>query len=194
MPTEPTLRSSEPEFQNWVRNYSVEEKLPTGESIWVRAARPDDRERLLDYLQHLSPASLRSRFFAVKDSFTEQLDQLAHADFAKMVVLLTTVADGGNEQVKGFASYALSDLSSSVAELAITVADADHHHGIGTLLLEHLTRIARKAGITVLEASVLSQNRAALGMLAHHGFRAESYEDPNIVHFKRNLADQLPQW
>lgn len=193
MRTKPTLRSSEPEFQNWVRNYSVEEKLATGESIWVRAARPDDRERLLDHLQHLSPASLRSRFFAIKENFTEQLAQLAGADFANVVVLLATVAGAGNEQVKGFAAYALSDLSSSVAELAITVADADHHHGIGTLLLEHLTRIARRAGITVLEASVLGQNRAALGILAHHGFRAESYEDPNIVHFKRNLVDPLPQ-
>jgi hypothetical protein len=81
MPKNPILRSSEPEFQNWVRNYSVEEKLATGESISVRAARPDDRERLLDHLQHLSPASLRSRFFAIKENFTEQLAQLAGADF-----------------------------------------------------------------------------------------------------------------
>jgi hypothetical protein len=40
-----------------------------------------------------------------------------------------------------------------------------------------------------LEATVLSQNRAALAILAHQGFRAESYEDPNVVHFKRSLAD-----
>jgi GNAT superfamily N-acetyltransferase len=109
-----------------------------------------------------------------------------------MVVLLATAPNAGDEQVKGFAAYALLQPLSSVAELAITVADADHDHGIGTLLLEHLTRIARRAGIAALEASVLSQNRTALAVLAHHGFRAESYEDPNVVHFKRTLADPLP--
>ncbi len=189
MPTNPISRPSEGEFQNWTRNYSAEETLATGERIRIRAACPDDRERLLDHLQHLSPESLRSRFFATKEDFTEQLVQLAGADFVNVVVLLAIAQSAGDEQVKGVAAYALIEPSSPVAELAITVADADHHHGIGTLLLEHLTRIARAAGITVLEASVLSQNRAALAVLAHHGFRAESYEDPNVVHFKRNLAD-----
>ncbi|MGO9061645.1 MAG: N-acetyltransferase family protein [Candidatus Binataceae bacterium] len=99
----------------------------------------------------------------------------------------------GDEHVTGFAAYALLEPSSFVAEVAITVANAYHHHGIGTLLLEHLTLIARTAGIAVLEASVLSQSRTALAVLAHHGFQAESYEDPNVVHFKKNLADPLSE-
>ena len=195
MPTKPISRSSAAEFQNWVWNYSADETLATGERIRIRAARPDDRARLLDHLQELSPESLRSRFFAIKEDFTEQLVQLANADFLNVVVLLATAQDAGDEPVtgsepvKGFAAYTLVEPSSSLAELAVTVADADHHHGIGTLLLEHLTRIARAAGIAVLEATVLSQNRAALAVLAHHGFHAESYEDPNVVHFKKNLAD-----
>ena len=188
MPTKPISRSSEGEFQNWTRNYSAEETLATGERIRIRAACPDDRERLLDHLQRLSPESLRSRFFATKEDFTEQLVQLAGCGFRKCGRAVSHRAnagdDAGSEPVKGVAAYALIEPSSSVAELAITVADADHHHGIGTLLLEHLTRIARAAGIAVLEATVLSQNRAALAVLAHHGFRAESYEDPNVVHFQ----------
>lgn len=193
MLTKPISRSSKAEFQNWTRNYSADETLATGERILVRAARPDDRERLLDHLQHLSPGSLRSRFFATKGDFTEQLDQLAGADFVNVVVLLATAQGTGDEQVKGFAAYTLLEPSSSVAELAVTVADADHRHGIGSLLVEHLIRIARAAGITVLEATVLSQNRAALAVLAHHGFRAESYEDPNVVHFKKSLADPVAE-
>ncbi len=193
MLTKPISQSSDAEFQNWTRNYSANETLATGESVRIRAARPDDRERLLDHLQHLSPASLRSRFFAIKENFTEQLVQLADADFANVVVLLATGQEAGDEQVKGIAAYAMLEPSSRIAELAITVADADHHHGIGTLLVEHLIRIARAAGIAVLEATVLSQNRAALAVLAHHGFRAESYEDPNVVHFKKNLADPVAE-
>lgn len=193
MPTKPILRSSDVELQNWTRNYSVEETLATGKSIRIRTSRPEDRGILLDHLEHLSPASLRSRFFTIKENFTEQLAQLASVDFGNMVVLLATSPTAGDEQVKGFAAYALLQPSSSVAEVAITVADVNHDHGIGTLLLEHLTRIALRAGIAVLEASVLSQNRAALAVLAHRGFRAESYEDPNVVHFKRTLADPLPQ-
>ena len=178
MPTEPTSRLSEAEFQKWIRNYSAEKTLATGESVRVRAARLEDRARLLDHLQHLSPESLRFRFFAIKEDFSEQLIQLADADFVNVVVLLATAPEAGEEQVKGFAAYTLVEPLSPVAELAITVADADHHHGIGTLLLEHLILIARAAGVAVLEATVLSQNRPALAVLAHHGFRAESYEIP----------------
>ena len=90
--------SSQAELQSRTRNYSAVETLATGESIRIRAARPDDRERLLDHLQQLSPASLRSRCFAIKGDFTEQLGQLAGADFANVVVLLATVQGAGNEQ------------------------------------------------------------------------------------------------
>jgi len=175
------------EFENWVRNYSVEERLADGASVRIRAGGPDDREGLLDLLQHLSPASLYSRFFATRRDFTQELVQLASADFKNVVVLLASVQTGDRAQVIGFAAYALLERSTSRAEMAITVADAYHHHGIGTLLLEHLTRIARKAGIAVLEASALSQNRAALTTLAHHGFHAERYQDPNVVYFKKDL-------
>jgi hypothetical protein len=51
------------EFENWVRNYSVEERLADGASVRIHAGGLEDREGLLDLLQHLSPASLCSRFF-----------------------------------------------------------------------------------------------------------------------------------
>jgi len=175
------------EFENWVRNYSVEERLADGASVRIRAGGPDDRDGLLDLLQHLSPASLYSRFFATRRDFTQELVQLASADFKNVVALLASVQTADREQVIGFAAYALLERSTSHAEMAITVADAYHHHGIGTLLLEHLIRVARKAGIAVLEASALSQNRAALATLAHHGFHAERYQDPNVVYFKKDL-------
>ena len=180
------------EFENWVRNYSVEERFADGARIRIRAGSPDDREGFLDLLQHLSPASVYSRFFATRRDFTQELIQLASADFKNVVVLLGSVQTGDREQIIGFAAYALLERSPSRAEMAITVADAYHHHGLGTLLLEHLTRIARKAGIAVLEASALSQNRAALTMLAHHGFHAERYQDPNVVYFRKDLLPDTP--
>jgi GNAT superfamily N-acetyltransferase len=180
------------ESENWVRNYSVEDKLADGTCVQIRAAGPDDQERLLDLLQHLSPTSLYSRFFATRRDFTQELVQLANADFKNVVVLLASVQKGDRPQVIGFAAYARPERSPSHAEMAITIADAYHHHGVGTLLLEHLTRIARKAGIAVLEASALSQNRAALTTLAHHGFRAERYQDPNVVYFKKDLLPDAP--
>ena len=50
------------------------------------------------------------------------------------------------------------------AEVAFTVADAHHHEGIATVLLEDLALIARAAGFRRLVAETLPENAAMLGV------------------------------
>jgi L-amino acid N-acyltransferase YncA len=50
-------------------------------------------------------------------------------------------------------------------------------HGIGTLLLKHLARIAQMKGINEFAADVLSTNKQMLEVFANSGFRVnDSYE------------------
>ena len=48
------------------RTYSAHEVLRDGGSIYVRAIRADDKERLLDHFRHLSQDSIYYRFFGLK--------------------------------------------------------------------------------------------------------------------------------
>ncbi|GAA3898383.1 hypothetical protein GCM10023084_58610 [Streptomyces lacrimifluminis] len=58
-------------------------------------------------------------------------------------------------QVIGLAEYEAGDDAAS-AEMSIAVADTLHHHGVGTLLVEHLVSAARADGITTFTADALS--------------------------------------
>ena len=58
------------------------------------------------------------------------------------------------------------------AELALSIVDVYQRRGIGTFLLEHLIRLARRATVRRLEADVMGSNRGALRFLIRRGFRS----------------------
>ena len=73
------------------------------------------------------------------------------------------------ERLVGVASY--ERLTDDSAELALLVADANQHVGLGTLLIEHLAQDARSAGIGQFIADVLVRNSLALHVVRDTGFR-----------------------
>ena len=56
-----------------------------------------------------------------------------------------------------------------MAEMAIAVADAWQHHGVGRALLAHAIAWAQVHGIDRLVASILSSNAAMFGLLRSMG-------------------------
>ena len=56
------------------------------------------------------------------------------------------------------------------AEVAFVVADDHQHHGIGTMLLEHLADVARQHGIRTFVASTMADNHDMLHVFADSGF------------------------
>ncbi|MFE0464374.1 GNAT family N-acetyltransferase [Kitasatospora sp. NPDC058965] len=67
------------------------------------------------------------------------------------------------------------------AELALAVADAWQHHGVGTLLLEHLVAAARRQGVTAFEADTLAGNRQVHRLFTDLGLPVQrSYEQGEV--------------
>ena len=75
------------------------------------------------------------------------------------------------------------------AEVALLVADAWHHEGIGTLLLEHLAGAARRSGIGEFVAEVLAENAAMIDVLRNIGFDLTTAFDHGTF---RATLDLLP--
>ena len=78
------------------------------------------------------------------------------------------VAERGGSLV-GLASY-IPLRDPTIAEMAITVDDAEHGRGIGTALFEQLTADARRQGIRHLLAEVMSSNSNMFDLLQNLGF------------------------
>src|SRR5689334_18021257 len=165
------------------RQYAAEAVLRDGGSIHIRAIRPDDRERLLDHFHRLSARSVYFRFFGAKRRLTNaELDQFTRLDFDRRVALVATLFEHGEERIIGVGRYAVVDERSHSAEVAFAVADAHQGRGIGTVLLEHLTTIARARGVTDFEADVLGENNQMLQVFAATGFVVKSSTQAGVVH------------
>ncbi len=171
---------------NDLREYSADELLRDGGSIHIRAIRPDDKQRLRGHSEGLSARSVYFRFLGPKKRLTDKdLVLLTDLDFVNRVALVATLGKGEEEKIIGVGRYAMSETAGGAprsAELAFSVIDEYQHHGIGTLLLEHLLRIARGQGIRQLEAEVLADNRAMLGVIESSGLIAKRTVSSGVVH------------
>ncbi len=163
------------------RNYSAHEVLRDGGSIFVRAIRADDKDRLLDHFRHLSQDSIYQRFFGLKHSLSDaDLVRFTEIDFVSHVALVATLRTNGDERFIGVSRYVTT--GPGYAEVAFAVLDEHQGRGIGTVLLEHLGRVARAAGITEFQADVLGDNNRMLEVFAKSGFRVKRSTEAGVVH------------
>jgi GNAT superfamily N-acetyltransferase len=165
-----------------LRGYATRDTLRDGEKILVRAIRPDDKPRLLEHFHGLSPSSVHNRFFAMRRELSAaDLARLTELDFFDHVGLAATLGDGDAERFIGVGRY-IRGADSKRAEVAFAVLDTHQGRGVGTLLLEHLARIARARGVEHFDADVLADNRQMLNVFEQSGFRVHEKSDSGVIH------------
>jgi GNAT superfamily N-acetyltransferase len=136
-----------------------------GLSILVRPVQPDDKKRISDAFQALSPESRYRRFFAPLQSLSTQdlryLTEVDHEDHEALVAV-----NPENAMIIGVARYVRSE-DPAEAEVAVVVGDPWQQHGVASALLERLVERARAAGIERFVALVLSENEDGLEFFRH---------------------------
>jgi GNAT superfamily N-acetyltransferase len=162
-------------------SYSASEILRDGTALRIRAIRPDDKGRLLQHFQGLSAQSVYYRFFGIKRALTQcDLSRLTELDFTNHVGLAATVETEERERFIGVGRYIGSE-DRSRAEVAFAVLDEYQGHGVGTLLLKHLARIAQRNGIREFAADVLASNHQMLDVFTNSGFSFHQSYESGIV-------------
>ena len=160
--------------------YLVRETLNDRSPVTIRAAQPDDKERIVTAFLALEPHSIYARFFHAKTELSEQeLRQLTEIDYASAVVLLATIGVRPQETVVGLGRYAAS---TGDAEIAFVVADDYGGRGIAGRLLHHLARIARDNGIAKFEADVLADNAPMFAVFRDSGLPMTTTHADGITH------------
>jgi acetyl coenzyme A synthetase (ADP forming)-like protein len=163
-------------------SYHADEILRDGGSIHIRAIRPEDRPLLLEHFRSLSEQSIYYRFFGIKRSLSDaELARLTELDFDQHVGIVATLREDGQERFIGVARYVRGG-DPQRAEVAFAVLDEHQGRGIGTVLLEHLSHIARSAGIAEFEADVLGDNNRMLEVFARSGFKVRRSARSGVIH------------
>lgn len=163
---------------DFVRRHTIEVTVRDGGRIRVRPILPDDKERLLAGLSHLSPESRYRRFFSATPTLSRAtLAYLTELDYADHFAWVALDVDQPGEPGVGVARYIRDRKEPEAAEAAVAVADDHHRRGIGTLLLEVIGLTAHHHGIDRLVALVLPSNEPMKGLL--HGLGARLAFDPS---------------
>jgi GNAT superfamily N-acetyltransferase len=131
-------------------------------SVAVRVIRADDAERLGRLFYRLSPESVYRRFFTLySHPPAHALQALSDLDHDRRDAVVAVV-DG---EIVGVARYAALAGQDRTAEIAVVVADDHQGQGLGRRLLACVNGLARLHGMTTLTATVLADNRPAIGLL-----------------------------
>jgi len=130
----------------------------------IRPATDADSEAVIEIFNHYATTG----FAAFPDkpvaaSFIRVIGEGAHSFYVLSV----------NGEIPGFAILRpLLPFRTFARTATVTtfIAPAHRHQGYGTLLLEAMTREAKKRGIAILLASVSSRNNESIGFHKKHGF------------------------
>jgi GNAT superfamily N-acetyltransferase len=168
-------------------SYSAIEALRDGRRIEIRALRPGDRDGLLAAVERTGTQSLFRRFFAVRREFSEkELDFFLNIDFVNHVALVAVAEMDGRGAIIGGGRYIVTEPGR--AEIAFAVIDDYQRQGLGSILMRHLGKLARGAGLHELIAEVLPENTPMLKVFEHSGLPMATRREPGVVHVTLALA------
>ena len=100
------------------------------------------------------------------------LQKFVIIDYSKEMLILAITERQGVEEIAGMAQYVI-DTDTHTAAAAFLVGDAWQNRGIGIVLLEYLTEIAKKEGLLGFSAMVLAENKPMLRLFNRMNFQTE---------------------
>jgi protein lysine acetyltransferase len=160
-------------------------RVQGGERVRVRPMTDGDATTVVDAFAHLSPASLRSRFFSPVPRLVPSVAaDLTLVDADHLVLL---AFGGGGGHLIGGARATRHAEDPTVADVAVTVGDPYQRQGLGAKLLRLLRSDAKAAGIDRLAGHVLVDNAAAQALLVRS--HASCWiSEPGVIAFEIPLG------
>jgi acyl-CoA synthetase (NDP forming)/GNAT superfamily N-acetyltransferase len=139
---------------------AVDALTADGAIVSIRPVTAADTGPITALFNRASGASLRLRFFTNpgRRMLEAEVTRLTRPPAPEHGTIAAEIAG----EVIGVASYERRGPTAPSAEFAVLVDDEHQGRGVGTLLLEHLSRLARQHGITELYGEVLAGNARML--------------------------------
>lgn len=146
-----------------------------GAVVTLRPVRVDDEDKLHDLFYALSEDTVYRRWLRVVKRMPHH-DLLGDLDLdydERMAFLAEHRPEGGEPVVVGLARYA-TDRATGYADVAFVVRDEWQGRGLGSALMNAITRYAKSRGIAGFSADVLATNSAMMKVFHKSGLTAKT--------------------
>jgi len=133
-------------------------RLFDGRLVTIRPIRPDDADRIRDFLKASSGEARYKRFQKWVHAPSNNLVHfLTDIDYDRHLAFVCTVVHPDSEEIVGEARY-IANPDGGSCEFGVMIEDAWRKTGIAGLLMEALTRAARERAFVAMEGIVLRSN------------------------------------
>lgn len=167
--------------------------LRDGTEIFFRPVKPTDEPALVLMLYSLSEASVRTRYFTDKMTFSHKdIQRVTNIDYYQDLAIVGIVPGPSDEQIVALAQYFL-DPKTGAAEVAFVVHDEWQQKGMGTFLLDYITQIAKQRGVKRFYAKVLPANKPMLAIFHNSGYKVNIEFDGEVYSITYDLTRQEKQ-
>jgi GNAT superfamily N-acetyltransferase len=164
--------------------------LHDGTEIFFRPVKPTDEPALTEMLYSLSIASVEKRYFTHTKRFPHQdVQRLTNLDYNQDLAIVGVVPGPCGEDIVAIAQYFL-DPKTKAAEVAFIVQDEWQDKGMGTFLLNYLTKIAKRNGVKSFYATVLPTNKAMLNIFYNTGYKVKTDFDGSSYTIRYDLVKE----
>ena len=154
------MKQIRPLFQPPQTSGSLESEpviLHDGTTASLRPIRAEDQAMMQGFIDRLSPASRRHRFFSETAPSADTIESLCDSSNpSKQLTIMVTRTVAGKPCIIAAGSYWARNADQ--AEVAMAVDDDFHGKGLGTILLERLAMLAIHRGFTRLWAVTHTDN------------------------------------
>jgi RimJ/RimL family protein N-acetyltransferase len=162
--------------------------LRDGTEIFFRPVKPTDEPALAEMLYSLSEKSVQTRYMAGTMTFPHSdVQRLANIDYTKDIAIVGVVPGISDEEIVAIAQYFLDPIKQS-AEVAFLVQDEWQSKGMGTILLDYITQIAKSRGVKRFFAKVLPNNKPMLAIFYNSGYKVNTEFDGEVYNITYDLA------
>jgi RimJ/RimL family protein N-acetyltransferase len=155
----------------------IHTRLEDGTKVCIRSIRPTDELRMRQGIEQLSAQSRYLRFFSPQRMPSSAvIERLIDADGHRHIAW-GAIHSGDHDHPAIGAVHAVRDeAGSETAEFSVAIVDAFHGLGLARMLIAVLLVNCRLEGIDTLDVQILSENRAARGLVTWLGAEKRAAE------------------
>lgn len=148
----------------------IHTRLEDGTKVCIRSIRPTDEVRMREGIEQLSAQSRYLRFFSPQPMPSRAvIDRLLDADGHRHIAWGAIHTESDEHPAIGAVHAVRDGDDSEAAEFSVAIVDAFHGQGLARMLIAVLLINCRVEGIGTLDVQVLSENRAARGLVVWLG-------------------------
>jgi len=156
-----------------IKNFREMVTLKDGTYVLLRPMAADDEKCLLEFYTSVSDDDMRYFRHYVKDSSIVH-NWAEHLDYSKVLPILALVKD----HAVGSASLHFGDgPHRHVAEVRLFLAKDFRKRGLGMKMIKALVELARKQGLSILQAEVIAEQTKVVKAFESLGFKTQAMLD-----------------